>query len=188
MKHISESIIGRKSTSPLDFLRSLPGDDRFSEKKIYYVMDKLFHHEGATIENDPNSPQGFKKVYKNPSRLIQKLGNWCAPKETLVQYIEPKDYFGIGRIIIFTVIEYAFQGDDVPYDYDSLASAISEGLSVIPGYNKSPIIIFPHVRDGINSGDPLYIVDPRRPKEPIRLNDVIGNDKTWDLMEFIYES
>lgn len=187
MKHISESIIGRKSTSPLYFLRSLPGDDRFSENRIYSVMDELFHHDGATMKKDPRSPQGFKKVYKNPSKLIRTLGDWCAPKETFVTYNEPLDYFGVGRIINFTTIEYVFQGGDEPFDYDSLASAISDGLSVIPGYNKSPIIIFPHVRDGINPGDPIYIANPLRPKDPIRVNDVIGNDKAWDLMEFIYE-
>ena len=192
MKSIKESIIGRKNSfNSLSFLRSLPGDDRFSEHKIYKVMNKLFHHDGDIITKDLNSPTGFKKIYRNPSKAIQDLGDWCAPKNIFVGDCEIfGDDLGLNKEFKFEFIciEYVFQGGDEPFDYDGLASVISDGLSQIPGYDKTPIIILPHVRGRINSDVSLYIVNPHKPKDPICLNDTIGNNKTQNIIKYYYNT
>lgn len=89
-------------------------------------------------------------------------------------------------------VEYTFQGDEwgkrSNWDLDALAGAISDGLSIMPEFRNTIVFIFPHVRDGYEYKDPLYIANPNQSKKPILLNDIIGDDKVGKIVdEVIYE-
>lgn len=194
MKHISESIIGRKGTTPLSSILNMPSNRvKFNIDKAYKIIGTLFHHDGAEMVNDP-SGSGFKKVYKNPSKLIQTLGNWCAPKDCAIFLITvPRQFFNeSGDDIQAICVEYTFQGDEwgthSKWNIDAMASAISDGLSVMPEFRNTIIFIFPHVRDGYEYKDPLYVANPNQSKKPILLNDIIGDDKVGKIVDdVIYE-
>ena len=191
MKHISESIIGRKGTTSLHSILNMPSNPaKFNTDKAYKIIRILFHHDGAGFVNDP-SGSGFKKVYKNPSKLIQTLGDWCAPKECSIFPITvPLQFFNeSGYDPQAICIEYTFQGDEwgkrSKWDLDTLASSISDGLSIMPEFRNTIIFLLPHVRDGYEYKDPLYIANPSQSKKPIRLNDIIGDDKVCKIVDNI---
>lgn len=194
MRSIKESIIGRKGTTSLSSILNIPSNPaKFNIDKAYKIIETLFHHDGAEIGNDP-SGSGFKKVYKNPSKLIRTLGNWCAPKECSIFPITvPRQFFNeSGDDLRAICVEYTFQGDKwgthSKWDIDAMASAISDGLSIIPEFRNTIIFIFPHVRDGYAYKGPLYIANPSQSKKPILLNDIIGDDNVYKIVyDVIYE-
>lgn len=194
MKHISESIIGRKGTTSLSYILNIPSNPaKFNIDKAYKIIGTLFHHDGAEMAKDPSGSR-FKKVYKNPSKLIRTLGNWCAPKECSIfpTMVQQQFFNESGDDLQAICVEYTFQGDEwgthSKWDIDALASAISDGLSIMPEFRNTIIFIFPHARDGYEYKDPLYIVNPNQSKKPIRLNDIIGDDKVSKIVyDVIYD-
>jgi len=193
MKHISESIIGRKGITPLSSILNMPSNPaKFNVDKAYKIIGVLFHHDGAEFVNDPNG-SGIKKVYKNPSKLIRTLGNWCAPKECSIFPItilrQWQLFNDVRKDIQAICVEYTFQGDEwgnhLKWNIDAMVSAISDGLSIMPEFRNTIIFIFPHVRDGYEYKDPLYIANPNQSKKPIRLNDIIGDDNVGKIVDDI---
>lgn len=189
MRTLSESIIGRKGTTSLSSILNMSSNPaKFNIDKAYKIIGTLFHHDGAEFVSVPNG-SGFKKVYKNPSKLIQTLGNWCAPKEcSIFPIIVPRQFFNeSGNDIQAICVEYTFQGDEwgahSKWNIDAMAGAISDGLSIMPEFRNTIIFIFPHVRDGYEYKDPLYIINPNQPKKPIQLNDIIGDDKVGKIVD-----
>lgn len=193
MKSITESIIGRKGTTSLSSILNIPSNPaKFNIDKAYKIVHALFHHDGAGLVNDPNG--SLKKVYKNPSKLIQTLGDWCAPNKcSIFPIMVMRQFFNeSGNDLQAICVEYTFQGDECgkrsKWDLDALASGISDGLSIMPEFRNTIVFIFPHVRDGYEYKDPLYIANPNQPKKPILLNDIIGDDKVWKIVDdVIYE-
>lgn len=193
MKSITESIIGRKGTTSLSSILNMPSNPaKFNIDKAYKIIEMLFHHDGAGLVNDPNG--SLKKVYKNPSKLILTLGDWCAPKVcSIFPIMVMRQFFNeSGNDLQAICVEYTFQGDEwgkrSKWDLDALAGSISDGLSIMPEFRNTIVFIFPHVRDGYEYKDPLYIANPNQPKKPILLNDIIGDDKVWKIVDdVIYE-